>query len=112
VCHILRCCGDMVNHLLATFIFVRNSSNASNIASVAFASAFGTGMQIDAQNTCWRSGDQRLAATKALDADGWQKKVCPLPKEISSLLGLYSASSLIKLSRCFPNSLLPSVSIS
>jgi len=96
-----------------SFIFVRKSSSISNIALVALLGTAGTGILMEAQKICSRLGVQRSWAMKAQAKEGVLKNDWPLPKEISSSCGSSSVSaSFMSLSRCFPRSSDPSVSIS
>jgi len=105
-------CGKIKNFRLASCILVMNSSSASNIASVAFVGVAGNGSLIDAQKINGRSGVRRSWVTIVLENDGGRKKEWPGPKDISPSLGSSSSScSSTNLSRCFPSSLLSSVSI-
>jgi len=78
-----RLCRKTKNFLLTLCIFVKNSSNALNIASVAFAGEGGRGIWIEAQKMKRRCSVHKSCATNNHEAEGGQKKVWPGPNEIS-----------------------------
>jgi len=83
------------------------------MASVALLGAGGTEILMDVQKMCCRLGVQRLFATKPYTNDGRQNNECLPLKKISSSCGSSSfSSSLLSLSKCFPSSSDPLVSMS
>jgi len=107
-----RLCGKIENFQSASCILVKNSSRASNMASVAFDGEAGIGSLIEAQKIWGRSGVRKSCATNALENDRGQKKEWPGLNEISPSQGSSSSScSCMNLLRCLPSSSFSSISM-
>jgi len=111
--HMVIGCGEIEKQWLAFCIFVMNSSRALNIACMALAGEGGSGIHIEAQKICWRSGVCKSWATSILENNIGQKNVWPGLKDISPSVGPSSSSPAccMKSSRCLPSSSFSLVSI-